>query len=179
MKIRATDIQYLITAFLYSLLMLDGMAQNSVTLNVHLYPIQTLVVNPSQQDVTLNYITKEEYSSGVSAVQTDHLTIYSTGGFQVKVSTSGELSGKDFPLNSISVIPSSGSKPIAEGNVEYHEKNISQQEQPIITSTRGGIDKNFNINYKGAGANMYIDYYSASDAPAVYSYDVVYTIVSQ
>lgn len=161
------------------LLSLNSVAQNSVTLNVKLYPIQTLVVNPSQQEVTLDYITKEDYMSGVSSEQTDHLTIYSTGGFQIKVNRSGELSGKEFLSNTLSVVPSSGSNPMTSGYVEYMEKNLSEQEQPIITSTTGGIDKNFNISYKGAGADMYIDYYNASDNPTTYSYNVVYTIISQ
>src|SRR5690554_4744623 len=56
-------------------------ANLSVTIN----PIQTIqVINP---DVNLNYSTTEHYKLGVSSEQADHLKIYSTGAFQVKVIT--------------------------------------------------------------------------------------------
>jgi hypothetical protein len=170
-------ISFLTAFFFFSLLILKASAQNSVTLNINLYPIQTLVINPSQDEVTLNYTTKENYKSGVTSEQTDHLTIYSTSGFQIRVN-SNPL-GKKLPSNSIAIVPSSGSKPIIQSSVVYLEKNLSDQEQPIITSTTGGIDRNFNISYKGAGANMYIDYYDASDTATTYTYNVMYTIVSQ
>lgn len=153
----------------------------SVQLNVKLYPIQTLLVNPSQADVNLEYITKEDYINGVMSEQPDHLTIYSTSGFQVKVNSNENLVGttKTISANTIAISPSAGSKPINNNNVVYTEKQLSTAEQPIIISTKGGVDRSFNINYKGAGSNMYIDYYDASDTPSVYSCNVIYTIVSQ
>ncbi len=178
MEARFIKAQYLMTAFFCSLLSFEGVAQNSVTLNVNLYPIQTLLVNPSQKDVNLNYVTKEDYSNGVVAEQSDHLTIYSTGGFQIRVNNSEPLE-KKLPANSVTIIPSAGSKPIAQNRVAYLEKSLSEQEQPIITSTTGGINKSFNISYKGAGSNTYIDYYNSSDAITTYTYNIMYTIVSQ
>ncbi|TDS65302.1 hypothetical protein [Myroides indicus] len=171
-------VKFLTAFFLFSLLILKASAQNSVTLNINLHPIQTLVINPSQDEVTLNYTTKEHYKSGVTSEQADHLTIYSTSGFQIRV-ISNEPLGKKLPSNSIAIIPSSGSKPITQSSIVYLKKNLSDQEEPIITSTTGGIDRNFNISYKGAGANMYIDYSDASDTATTYTYNVMYTIVSQ
>jgi len=152
-------------------------AQGSVTLNVKLYPIQTLLVNPSQKNVNLEYVTREDYQNGVVLGQKDHLTIYSTGGFQVKVSTV-TAANNDTVLNNISVLPSSGSKPLNQSHVVYTGKNISEVEQPIISATKGAVDKNVNISYKGAGNNTFIGY-TKNNTPFNQSYTIVYTIVSQ
>lgn len=165
-----------------SLISVKGMGQSSsVTLNVHLYPIQTLVVNPTQKEINLEYSTREDYMGGVVSEQPDHLTIYSTSGFQVKVNSNENLLNdtKSIPSNTVSIAASSGSKPIHQSSVTYIEKQLSTSEQPIIISSKGGIDRSFNINYKGAGADMYIDYYNAPDLTTTYSCNVIYTIVSQ
>lgn len=177
MKAYSKYTSFLATFLLFGFYGFKSHAQNSVTLNIKLFPIQTLVVNPAQQDITLHYATKADYNTGVTSLQSDHLTIYSTSGFQVKVNTN-ERTANGIPLSTISIIPSSGSNPIEQSHVEYQEKSLSNEEQPIITSTTGGVNKNFNISYKGSGANMYIDY-SSSATTETYSYDVVYTIVSQ
>lgn len=169
--------RFILLVSLFGLFNLNIQAQNSVSLNVNLYPIQSLVINPNQQDVVLNYITKEDYDKGVQSEQTDHLTIYSTGGFQIRVNSIVN-SSKNPPLNSLSIAPSPGSKPITKNNVSYVAKSLSEVEQSIITSTTGGIDKNFNISYKGSGNNMYVEYYDSSTIPKNYTYNIVYTIVS-
>src|SRR5690606_19796747 len=64
------------------------------TLNINLYPIQTLEINSAQKTVNLDYKTKLDYESGVNSDQIDHLKIYSTGGFSIKVrSASDKLIG--------------------------------------------------------------------------------------
>lgn len=169
--------RFILLVSLFGLFSLNIQAQNSVSLNVNLYPIQSIVINPNQQDVVLNYITKEDYDKGVQSEQTDHLTIYSTGGFQIRVNSIVN-SSENPPLNSLSITPSPGSKPIPKSNVSYVVKSLSEVEQSIITSTIGGIDKNFNISYKGSGNNMYVEYYDSSTTPKNYTYNIVYTIVS-
>lgn len=166
----------LTTVFLLGSLHCDTYAQNSVTLNVNLYPIQTLLVNTAQKEVNLEYDTREDYLNGVVSEQQDHLTIYSTGGFQVKVSAVTAAIDKDI-LNNISIMPSSGSKPLNQSHVTYTGKNISEIEQPIISATKGAIDKNVNISYKGAG-NVLIEF-AKSNMPVNHTYTVLYTIVSQ
>jgi len=152
-------------------------AQNSVTLNVKLYPIQTLLVNASQNNVDLEYHTREDYKNGVTSEQRDHLTIYSTGGFQVKVSAVATTAENPVEEN-ITVLPSSGSKPLNSSHVVYTGKNISAVEQPIISATKGAIDKNVNISYIGAGADAFVGY-TKNNRTANIGYTVVYTIVSQ
>lgn len=165
------------TAFLIGSLNSELYAQNSVTLNVNLYPIQTLVVNPSQKVVNLEYNIREDYSNGVVSEQQDHLTIYSTGGFQVKVSAETAAADNGL-LDNITVIPTSGSNPLNQSHVVYTNKKINQDEQPIISATKGAINKNVNISYKGAGNDALIEFAKSSTA-VIHTYTVVYTIVSQ
>lgn len=170
-------LRVLTTAFLLGSLPCELYAQNSVTLNVNLYPIQTLMVNTSQKDVNLEFKTREDYRNGVVSQQQDHLTIYSTGGFQVKVSAVTAAIDKDV-LSNISIMPSSGSKPLNQSHVIYTGKNISEIEQPIISATKGAIDKNVNISYKGAGNDALVGF-TKNNTPVNQSYTVLYTIVSQ
>lgn len=155
-------------------------AQN-VTLNVNLKPIQTLVVSPTLKVVNLNYTTTDDYKNGVSSTNTDQLTIYSTGGFQVKVksaSASMQNTGKSMEVNTIQIKATAGSDPVT--GAQYTQNvQLSNNETTLVTSTKGGVDKKISIEYKGAGANAYIDNYIASQNPTVYTTELTYTIVSQ
>lgn len=152
-------------------------SQNSVTLNINLYPIQTLVVNAEQKSIDLAYNTRGDYKNGVVSEQKDHLTIYSTGGFQVKVNAVAS-SETDTTFQNIAVIPSSGSKPLNNLNVVYTQKNISEVEQPIILATKGAMNKNVNISYKGAGDDAFVGF-TNGNSQANHKYTIVYTIISQ
>src|SRR5690554_515498 len=65
---------------------------DDVTLNIVLNPIQSIVVNSAtdHKAVDLVYTTMKDYNDGVSKTKGRHLTVFSTGGFEVKVS-SGEF----------------------------------------------------------------------------------------
>lgn len=158
----------------------------SVTLNVKLNPIQTLVINPTQKTVDLNYVSKGDYANGVTNSNDNHLTVYSTGGFQVKVKTStatldnivaGTTTGGAINAKSIKVTPSAGTNGLT--NATYSEKSLSNEDQTIVSSTIGGVDKNISVAYKGAGAETYLNNYVAGQNPTVYSTQVTYTIIAQ
>lgn len=155
-----------------------------VTLNVKLNPIQTLLVNPSQNTVDLEYYTVADYEQGVTSTQNDHLTIYSTGGFQVKVKSAGSQLLTNTPgpagninANTIQILPSAGSDVL--NGVSYTPDYLSAEDRTIIASTTGGVDKKFNIEYKGAGADAYLNHYVAGQNPTIYTTQVTYTIVAQ
>ncbi|RAV30129.1 hypothetical protein [Sinomicrobium soli] len=153
---------------------------DNVTLNVKLHPIQSLVVNPSQKEVNLEYYSKEDYQNGVAETKQDHLTVYSTGGFQVKVKSSGShLTGGEANLNAntVRIEAAAGSNPA--GEAQYSARQLSADNQAIISSNSGGVDKNFNITYRGGDSNAYLDYYVAGQNPTVYTTSVTYTIVAQ
>lgn len=156
---------------------------NTVTLNVKLSPIQTLLVNTAQKTVNLEYSTTANYKDGVTSTNADHLSIYSTGGFEVKVkSASAALnnaaSGKNIEANTIGIKATAGS--VAVTGAQYSQNvKLSATETTIVTSSTGGVDKKINIDYIGAGADAYINNYIAGQNPTVYTTELTYTIVSK
>lgn len=165
----------------FILLGLSTVNAQNVTLNVKLKPIQTLVVNANQKTVDLEYSSKDDYKDGVTSTNTDHLNIYSTGGFQVKVksaSASMANGNKKIEANSIQIAASAGSEAIAGATYSSNVK-LSTAESTLVSSTVGGVDKKITIAYKGAGANAYLDNYIAGQNPTVYTTELTYTIISQ
>ena len=172
-----------------SLMMLFGIAAqaqtDNVTLNVKLNPIQTLVVNPNQEVVNLEYSTKEDYANGVtSGALADHLSVFSTGGFAVSVkSSTAQLTNTapsqhgNIDANTIQIIATDGNTPITSAT--NSQVALSNTDQTIVTSAYGAVDKTINIEYKGADANAYINHYIAGQTPTVYTTELTYTIVAQ
>lgn len=159
-------------------------AQQTVTLNVRLNPIQTLVVNNSQKIVNLDYVTKDDYANGVSSLNPDHLSIYSTGGFQVKVKAANSALqnvnniNKSIQANTIRIKASAGTDGLS-GAQYAQNATLSANETNLVTSTLGGVDRKINIEYKGAGANAYLNKYIAGQDPTVYTTELTYTIIAQ
>lgn len=154
---------------------------NTVTLNVKLKPIQTLLVNPAQKNVDLVYTTAADYSGGVSSAQADHLTVYSTGGFEVKVkgSDANIVNGsKNIAANTITITASNGANNSVTG-ATYTPVSLSNNDQVIATSSTGGVNKNINVTYAGAGADTYVNNYIAGQTPTTYTTTLTYTILAK
>lgn len=167
-------------------LMLAGVLQvnaQTAILNVKLRPIQTLVVNASQANVDLEYVTTADYASGVTSSQQDHLTVYSTGGFQVKVKAAEatmQTGNKTIQVSTIGVKASPGSQGQEVTNAQYAQNvQLSNQEAILMSSSNGAVNKKISVEYKGAGANAYVDNYIPGQNPTVYSTTLTYTIISQ
>lgn len=163
----------------------QAFAQSDVTLNVRLHPIQTIVVKPAQNVVNLDYVTTTDYASGVTLDQNDHISIYSTGAFAVKVKSSTPTlesthSGVSANINSsdLKITPSLGTGNQITGSV-LNTVSLSTTPQVLISNTVGGIDKNFNISYAAAGAGSYVNKYFNVESPTVYTTTVTYTIEAQ
>ncbi len=170
--------------FIFTALTLVGFAAanaQTVTLNVRLKPIQTLIVNTAQKTVNLDYTTRDDYANGVTSSNADHLTIYSTGGFQVKVKSATaalQNGSKSIQANTIQVKASAGTDPV--NGAQYAALTpLSATETTLVTSSVGGVDKKISIDYKGSGANAYLDNYVANQNPSVYTTELTYTIISQ
>ncbi|RRJ93583.1 hypothetical protein [Flavobacterium macacae] len=161
-----------------------GMVQvnaQTATLNVKLKPIQTLTVNTAQQTVNLEYVTTADYQDGVTALKQDHLSVYSTGGFQVQVKSAEaamQTGTKTMQVSTIKIKAAAGSD--AVGNASYAPAiSLSNQETTLLSSSNGAVNKKINVEYKGAGDNAYIDNYIAGQNPTAYTTTLTYTIVSQ
>lgn len=176
-----------------SLMMLIGIAAeaqtqtDNATLNVRLNAIQTLVVNSQQKTVNIDYTTKDHYKDGVSSKQANHLNIFSTGGFEVKVKAGGsELTnqGTAGPNGNIDVatinIVATQAAQNSLTDAQYGQNVVlSNNETVIAWSTKGARDKNIDIEYKAAGGDAYLDKYVANQTPTTFSTVVTYTIYAK
>lgn len=178
-----------------SLVMLMGITTqaqtktDNATLNVRLNPIQTLVVNSGQKTVNLDYTSTSHYSTGVSSKQENHLNVFSTGGFEVKVkSSSAELTNAstagpngNIDASTIQIVASPGTQQaLTDPNASYKDPvTLSTTEGVLVSSTKGARDKNIDIEYKAAGNDAYLDHYVANQTPTVFSTSVIYTIYAK
>lgn len=155
---------------------------DQVKVNIKFKPIQTLVVNPGQKTVDLVYSTKDNYQNGVSSDQADHLTVFSTGGFQVNVKSDGAFkhaNASEIKASDVKILASYGT---GTNIGDFTVESLSTGDTPIISAAKGGNELNYNIKYDNtaAGANFsYINQYIHSETESVYSANVTYTIVSK
>lgn len=157
-------------------------ATDNVTVNIKLQPIHTIVVNSGQKTVNLTYTTKDHYDQGVNVDQADHLEIFSTGAFEVRVKTNGDFkSGSEaIDANTVKLTPSAGTTKAISGSPTYTAVNLSGSDQPFIKSSAGGRDMKVSVNYKGAGSDEYLNKFSKSRGASenVYTAQVTYTILA-
>lgn len=135
---------------------------NVVNLSIELRPVQALTVNPLQKEVKLIYDSAEKYESGTALRQTEHLEIFSSGGFAVQVSrTTLELD--DVTITADPVDP----------NPTYTFIPVDLQESPtdLIIGGRGGRQK-FNVTYNSHGAYFDKEY-------KTYTSEITYTITAR
>lgn len=152
---------------------------DNVTLNIRLFPIQIIEVNPSQEILYLDYETTADYANGVQLEQPDHLNMFSTGGFVVKVSSTevnmtGE-NGETIPVSDIIITPKQGILNPLVG-AAYSPATLSSEATTIISNNTGGMNKTFGIQYQAKGNNEYVDKYVDTGSPTVFSTNIVYSI---
>lgn len=189
MKFRKTIFVQLITVMLLlgaQNVMADGVVtdktSDNVTLNIKLHKIQSLVVNTGQKTVNLEYSTIENYDKGVEVEKEDHLEVFSTGGFKISAKTSGEtLNGidgneKTIDAKDVQLLASLGTSNSLD-DASMSETNLSASDKDIVSSDAGGRGLKFNIKYKAAGGDAYINHYVKGEGPTVYTTQVTYTIV--
>ena len=136
----------------------------SATLNVKLYPIQTILIG-TDNTVNLEYQTKEDYSNGVTKTMNDHLIVYSTGGFAVKVKSENEnlVFTKGSTTDNIAANTINLQATLGTGNVlnssSFSKVVLDKSDKNLISSTVGGTDLKFNVAYNGKGNNDYVNKY--------------------
>lgn len=158
----------------------EPQSSDQTKLTVTLNTIQSISVG--QDDVSIEYSTIEHYAKGNSSiVYSDHLNVYSTGGFDVKVkydldgvtsdsytaTTDGTYEGTAKSLfESIKAVVVDGT---AEKGVNLTTGGLS-----LITSDTGGTDLKYNVRYDGAGGE-YMNYTRANARTFVAN--VTYSII--
>src|SRR5690554_2224455 len=165
-------------------------SSDQVKVNLKFAPIQSIQVNPNQNEINFEYDSPEDYVTGSidNKTQTveDHLTVYHSGGFKVSVTSTGFSSGDTGdPISDehVKVIAAKGST-IAEGRDNFNFDNtpsLTAGTHDFFSSTGGGIGLTFNVTYEHDGwksEDTYIDFTNGTEA-STYTADVTYTIVSQ
>ena len=153
-------------------------------MNVKLYPIQTILIG-TDNTVNLEYQTKEDYSNGVTKTMNDHLIVYSTGGFAVKVKSENEnlVFTKGSTTDNIAANTINLQATLGTGNVlnssSFSKVVLDKSDKNLISSTVGGTDLKFNVAYNGKGNNDYVNKYYNVENPNVYTTTVTYTIEAQ
>lgn len=160
-----------------------GVSDN-VTLNLKFHPVQSITVNPSQKIVDIEYVNADDYANGKSSgVLSDHLTVFSTGGFVVSVKTDGDFlraDGGSIPAGNVIVKAENGTgTTIGTFTAATLSSTIAN---PLITADEGGNKLSYNITYDNivsGSNNNYINKYVRPDEPvSVYTAQVTYTIVT-
>lgn len=151
----------------------------SVRLNVVLSQVQSLTVNESQGEVNLNFSKKDDFRNGVNINEHNHLNVFSSGRFVVKVSTQSDLTrpgGKSIPASTIAVTPSATGGVIqVPGMTTENGVSLSPIEaRTIIKSpTHGTVATSFDVLYHASGEG-----YAMLDN-GTYSATIVYTIETE
>lgn len=172
----------LIITAAFSAFSMAAFAQTSdqVTLNINLYPIQTLEINSQQKVVNLDYISEQDYEKGVEMDQPDHINTFSTGGFTIRVNSTHQIlsltEGESIPSSDITITPLPGAaNPLQSAS--FNSVDLSSEPSVIITNDTGGINNTFGINYKAKGNNAYLSKYSNAIAgPTQYTTQIVYSM---
>ncbi len=165
-------ISLLITlAFLAFSASLFGQKSDNVTLNVKLNAIQTLVVNSKQNNITLEYITKENYQDGIESENKDHLTVYSTGGFVLQA----ESTNSAFNILGVTLIAKTGTTTGLPG-LNMNIPLTDQSKKTVYTSDKGMTDHTADITYAGKGNNEYFNLLG-KDLNKTYNTTVTYTLI--
>ena len=177
----------LIAASLFSVnsVMAQATASDNVTVNLKFKPVMSITVDGS--DVTLSYDEVADYANGLTTEAIpNHIKIYSTGGFEVKVKAEGNFTrtaGGEIPVGEVLIVATGGTG--ASDNSEYAEKkslNTTEGGETLVTKATGGVDINYNVEYDNTAAakdNKYIDKYIAGDTGSVYSTTVTYFIAAK
>ncbi|MDF0720930.1 hypothetical protein P0M11_13065 [Kaistella sp. PBT33-4] len=174
----------LFAMFLGGLFAANAQATGQTELKVKLNPVQSIVVNDDK--VVLDYVTQENYALGVSETKNNHLTVFSTGKFKVKVKADANLTdgnGKsialDDPATAIKIHATQGTVGANSPLVAFSgsEISLSTTDQVIGGSDTAGVG-GINVKYTGAGSDAYVNLLNNGTATTLTT-NVTYSIVAE
>jgi len=165
----------------------NRVSSDAVTVNLKFKPIQSIQINPAQNTVDFVYDTPEEYTNGLDGAdktltKNDHLTVYHSGPFDVKVTSTGFTDGSNALTGDHVTVKASKGASMTRDNFTYSDpvSLAAVTGASLIESTGGGMGLTFDITYDHTGfANG--DYINKDfdSAEKVYSATVTYTIQSR
>lgn len=152
-------------------------------LNVILTPFQTITVNTAQNEVNLEYSSAELYKTGVtSSEQVEHLLIESTGAFDVTVKAEDLKStidhSKTMSASTIMIKSISNTAKELKG-ATTRTVRLANNDVKLISSSKGGTNKAFDITYTAAKDDKYTENYMLNNQKTTYTTDIYYTITAR
>ena len=122
----------------------DYAKSGTTIVNIKLNPMQAILVN--DPEVNLEYTTLEDYNQGVETLKENHLTVYSVGGFIVKVKSDGDFKNESnsIPASDVKISATA----VGDSPGDFASVTLSTSETPLITSTIGGFEKTYNVKYR-------------------------------
>lgn len=156
---------------------------DNVTLNIKIKPLQSIMVNPTSKTVDLVYSTADDFLKGVNVTQTNHLTVFSTGAFEIKVKpnaanlTSG---ASTIPVSDVTILATqSAGQSATNGLTGFTGTEIfldSTKEVKIGGSTTSGGGP-VDVKYGAGKDNKYLNRVNGK-AETTYTVGLVYTIIA-
>lgn len=134
-------------------------ASDNATLNVVLADVRSIKLNPAQSTVQLRFNNANDYQNGVVLNNQAHLEVTSTGGFQVKVKSSGpslQNGTNTIPVSTISLTPTLNSG-YADAGLGLQTVTLSATQQQLITTPNGSTKIVFDVRYTASGGQPYIN----------------------
>ncbi|SKC03240.1 hypothetical protein SAMN05660841_03752 [Sphingobacterium nematocida] len=152
--------------------------QANVRLNIVLNHVQNLTIHPDQNEVTLTYNDLQDYKRGVEVVKNSHLTVFSTGAYEVKVKLANEefvkLGGQPTDRLQMPNIKVKAS-PVGDQQVSLATGELSVGGSKIISSDRPAFDAIYNVTYQGPGGEELIRY-AEKNKTVIFTNDILYSI---
>lgn len=160
-----------------------------VKLTLNLYPFQSISIGGSDasgsgstgENVVLNYVSAEDYKTGVSTTMNDHITVVAAGQYAVYAEAKEVVFGGQPIDGAISTIKVSAVQGSTKGSTvsSFSDVQLSQTKAVLFSSDTGtGTGNTFNVTYTGAGENAYVDRLVDNKLTS-YETTVTYTIATQ
>jgi hypothetical protein len=150
----------------------DYAQSGQTTVNIKLNAMQAILVN--DLEVNLVYTTLDDYNQGVDTLMQNHLTVYSVGGFIVNVKSDGDFMNGSNSISAGDVIITATAAGDSPGT--FDPVTLSTSETPLITSTTGGFEKYYNVNYSNILAGQAFAYANLEEG--TYTAEVTYEIIA-
>jgi hypothetical protein len=134
-------------------------SSDNATLNVVLADVRSIKLNPAQTTVRLNFNNATDYQNGVFMDNLSHLEVTSTGGFQIKVKSSGTFLQNGIntiPVNTITLRPTVTSG-YTDAGLGLQTITLSATNQQMVTTPNGSSRMFFDVRYTASGGQPYIN----------------------
>lgn len=170
----------LVSVFLLFGVALDlSYGQTNVRVNIVLNHVQNLTILPDQNEVTLTYNDLEDYRSGVEVIKNSHLSVFSTGAYEVNVRFANEefvkLGGAATDQLKLPNMKVKATPVVPNALVSVSTRELSTTGGKIISSNQQAYDAVYNVTYQGPKGETLIRF-AEKNKTVIFTNDILYSI---